>query len=136
MMRKLLNILAVIIGLMGAVGAVAGGVVFVIGVISLFGASSAKPDGLTPVYGLGVSGGMAFLCGLIASRALLHLRQPDAGTARDMIGTAVYLIVILAVFPLLKGSAWVLPIIIGLYLLHRFLAKRVAVRAFPAALSS
>jgi hypothetical protein len=130
-MRKLLNTLAVIIGLTGVSGAVlGGGLVVMLGVGRLMGDRpvSVSDEGAMFV-GFGVGGAMAFIGGLIASRAWLHLRRPDAGTTSDMIGTAIYLIVALAVFPLLKNSAWVLPLIVGLYLFHRWLVKRIVARA-------
>lgn len=129
-MRKLLNILAVIIGLMSAFAAVYGGVIFVSTMAVLFRESGAKPDSAA-FYLLALGGVFAFLGGLIASRALLHLRKPDAGTARDMIGTGIYVVAALVVYPLIKGSGLFIPIIVGLYLLHRFVAKRVAAQAFP-----
>lgn len=129
-MRKLLNILAVIVGLMSAFAAVSGGVIFVSTMAVLFRESGSKPDS-AGFYLLALGGVFAFLGGLIASRAWLHLRKPDAGTARDMIGTALYIIAALVVYPLIKGSGLFLPFIVGLYLFHRFLAKRVAAQAFP-----
>jgi hypothetical protein len=132
-MRKLLNILAVIIGLTGVSGVVVGGMLFVLmGVGCLIGD---RPVSISTevalLFGFGVGGGMAFIGGLIASRAWLHLRRPDAGTTSDMIGTAIYLITALAIFPLLKNSAWVLLLIFGVYLFHRWLVKRIAQWTVP-----
>jgi hypothetical protein len=134
-MRKLLNILAVIIGLAAGVAAVAGAALFVIPIARYVAEIGPKPEGLTMIYPLVLGGGVAFLCGVIASRALLHLRKPGAATARDMIGTAVYLIVALSVFPLFKSSAWSLPLILGTYFFHRFLVRRVTAQTFPPSVS-
>jgi hypothetical protein len=133
MMRKLLNILAVIIGLAGACVAVTGGALLVTALARLFTGSEPVPDGWMATFALVLGGGLAFLGGFIASRALLHLRKPDAGTARDMIGTAIYLIAMLAVLPLLKDSAWSLALILGAYFFHRFLVRRVTAQAFAPA---
>jgi hypothetical protein len=135
MMRRLVNILAVIIGLVsawiGAAGAfLAGGMV-----VAAFKKTPHFPEAWPGLIIVGIGAGYAFLGILIASRALLHLRHPDAGTARDMIGTAIYLIVFLGVVQLVK-SAWVFPLIMGLYIFHRFLVKRLAARAFPAGVTS
>lgn len=130
-MRKLLNILAVIIGLMSVTVAVTCGVLFVVTAATAFSGSPPTPDGTSATYLLVTLAGLSFLGFLIASRALLHLRQPDAGTARDMVGTAIYLLVFMGVFPLFKSSSLVLPAIVGLYFVYRFLVKRIAARAFP-----
>lgn len=131
-MRILLNILAVIIGLPSGFLAVAGSAYLVVAAVTYFQGSSPAPAGTSPIYFLIITAGFSFLGFLIASRALLHLRQPDAGTARDMIGTAIYLIVITGIVPLFKSSSIGIPIIIGLYVFHRYLVKRIAARAFPA----
>ncbi len=129
-MRRLLNILAVIIcaitGLLGAGGAL----IFVGALVPLFRNILGFPGDMTGLYFLLIGAGFGFLGFLIASRALLHLRHPDAGTARDMIDTAIILIVIMGVLPLIK-SPIVFLIVIGLYVFHRYLVKRVTAQAFP-----
>ncbi len=130
-LRRLLNILAVIIGFVGAW--IGGAGMLAVGglIVAAFRKNSQFPEAWPAWYVLGIGAAFAFLGFLIAGRALRHLRHPDAGTVRDMIGTAIYLIVFLGVVPLVK-SAWVFPIIFALYFLHRYLVKRIAARAFPA----
>jgi hypothetical protein len=134
-MRRLLNILAVIIcaitGLLGAGGAL----IFVGALVPLFRNILGFPADLTGLYFLLLGAGFGFLGFLITSRALLHLRHPDAGTARDMIGTAIFLIVIMGVLPLGTGlyapSSLLFAALIGLYVFHRYLVKKVTAQAFP-----
>jgi len=130
-MRRLLNILAVIIGVVATLLGAGGAVFFVGAILALLRTTPTFPTDLPGVYILIFSGGASFLGFLIASRALLHLRHPDAGTARDMIGTAIYLIVFCGVLPLFKSSPFLFPLIIGLYFVHRFLVKRVTAQALP-----
>ena len=134
-MRILLNILAVIIGLVCGVLMLTCSAGFIVGAVAYFQGKASAPR--TPpeiVAGLFLAG-LAFIHGLIASRALLHLRHPDAGTARDMIGTAIFLIVMMAVLPLgtrLHAPGFLLlAAVIALYVFHRWLVKRIVTRAFP-----
>lgn len=129
-MLRLLNILAVMVGVVGGLVGVVGVGVVVMGIVALLRKNPtflADPMG---VYGLGLFGGISFLGFLIASRARRHLRHPDATTVRDMIGTAIYLIAMAGVVPLLKGTFLSPVIILGLYLFHRALVKRITARGF------
>ena len=75
-------------------------------------------------------------CGTSATGLLLlHLRKPDAGTARDMIGVALYLIATSMVHPLITHSAVFFTFILAFYLLYRFLAKRVTAEVFSTRLN-
>ncbi len=130
-MRILLNILAVVIGLMSGFVAVTCSAYLVVGAVTTF-QGNIPALGIAPgILAITFLAGLAFLGFLIASRALLHLRQPDAGTARDMIGTAIYLIAIIGVAPLFRSSFIMIPLIIGLYVFHRWLVRRITTRAFP-----
>lgn len=130
-MKRLLNILAVIVGVLGAGVGGAGLFLFFGMIVAAFKPGSLFPHAWPAWYVLGLGAAFAFLGLLIASRALRHLRRPDAGTVRDMIGTAIYLIVFLLVARFVKSAA-VFPIIFFLYFLHRYLVKRIVAQAFPA----
>ncbi len=142
-MRKLLNILAVIIGAMSGLFGVAGAAMVVAALFTGFKQTPPFTADLRWLMLLLMGGGFCFLGFLIASRALLHLRHPDAGTVRDMIGTAIYLIVMGGVWPVgtslkisgsvpaLSLSNGLLACTVGLYLFHRYLVKRIIARAFP-----
>jgi hypothetical protein len=132
----LLTILAVIIGVTSGVWALAGGVGFIGILFGLFKGDTAVPTNLHGWLGIASSALAAAIGCLLASRASLHLRRPDAGTVRDMIGTAIFFIVIAGVLPLgnkLHAPDYLLlAAIVGLYLLHRYLVKRINARAFPS----
>lgn len=136
-MRILLNTLAVIIGLATGVLAVACIAAAIAGAVAGVGGKTLPLGTVTHIVGILFVAGLAFIYGLIASRALLHLLHPDAGTARDMIGTAIYLIVMMAVLPLGRmlqaPGSLLLASVIGLYVFHRWLVKRIVARAFPPA---
>ena len=134
-MRRLINILAVIIGTASGLAGLGGAGIVCAAVYALFKPGTVTPPDLPGWAALGIGTGITFLGMLIASRALLHLRHPDAGTVRDMIGTAIYLIVLGGVVPLgLKfhvPGALLLAAVIVLYLFHRYFVRQVITRAFP-----
>ncbi len=150
-MRMLLNILAVIIGLAGVLMAVGGALVFGAGVIASFKGGTPFPAGLSPVLLLIALAGLAFLGFLIAARMRLHLRHPDLGTAKDVVGIATYLagLELLKILygksqfllPQARYSPVVEPLLFGtalaaFYLFYRLVMKRIAERAFPQAAPS
>ena len=146
-MRLLLNIFAVIIGAASALWALTGCIGF--GVILLAWFTGDK-SGVTQAGGWIViaSCAVAVVIGsVIASRALLHLRHPDRGTANDIVGIVTFLLVIPFLniltgrwkIPLFQGphgptaELWIgLGALVAFYLFYRFVMKRIAERAFPA----
>lgn len=145
-MRKLLSILAVLIGLMSALMAAGSSVFFVMTLVNCLKAGAAAWADLTPVYLLVITGCFAFLGFLIASRALLHVRKPDRGTATDIVGLATFLVGF-ELYGLFSGksrvsrlweswdpivrSSLALAAVIAFYLFYRLVMKRIAERAYP-----
>ncbi len=145
-MRKLLNLLAVIIGLAGTLMAVGGTLVFGAGIFAFFKGGTPFPAGLSPMLLLVTLAGLAFLGFLIAARMLLHLRHPDLGTAKDVVGIATYLAGLELLNILAGRSPHLLPqalhspvvelllfvsALVGCYLFYRLVMTRIAERIFP-----
>jgi hypothetical protein len=132
-MRLLLNILAWVILL--AAGIVAVGCVALFGTVGLeyLKENPRFPDIWPGISILLFSFGMAFLGSLFGWRALAHLRQPNAGTASDVITLAIYLLALAGGFPLFRRWPVVaFTLLLVLYFLRQYLIKRLAARAFPA----
>lgn len=131
-MRLLINILAVIVGVLGLVLVLVNTALCVWAVVyyKISGATMPADLPLLAVIGLGV--GLCFIGCLIGSRALGHLRKPDARSAGEIMTMTIYLLAFSAISPLIKSVpyAMILGLIVGLFFVRRYVIKQTA-RIFP-----
>jgi len=131
-MRRLLNILAVLVGVLGLVLVLINAALCVWAVAYYKTSGATLPADLPLLAVIGLGAGLCFIGCLIGSRALGHLRKPNARSASEVLTMSIYLLAFSAISPLIKSIpfAVILVLIVGLFFVRRYMIKQAA-RIFP-----
>lgn len=131
-MRRLLNILAVMVGVLGLILILMNAALCVWAVVYYRTSGATLPADLPLFAVMGLGAGLCVIGGLIGSRALGHLRKPDARSAGEVLTLAIYLLAFGAISPLIKSVPYVviLVLIAGLFFVRRYVIKQAA-KVFP-----
>jgi hypothetical protein len=130
-MRRLLNILAVLVGVLSVVLILMNAALCVWAVVYYVQSGAKLPADLPLFAVMGLGAGLCFIGWLIGSRALQHLRKPDARSAVEIMTMAIYMLLFGGILPLIKNVPYaVIPLLIALYFVRRYVLQQTA-RVFP-----